>query len=101
MFTLKNLRITGYIEGTSLLLLIGIAMPVKYLLGEPLLVRWIGTAHGLLFMWYIVVLALTIKRNPLPWWAFPAGFIGAVIPFGPFVFEYLIAKSVKARAEAS
>lgn len=93
MFTLKNLRLTGYVEGTSLLLLIGIAMPVKYLLGEPMLVRVIGMAHGILFMYYIVLLALTVNRNPLPWWALPAGVVGAVIPFGPFLFEYLLAKA--------
>jgi integral membrane protein len=93
MFTLKNLRLTGYVEGTSLLLLIGIAMPVKYMLGEPMLVRVIGMIHGLLFMWYVVLLALTVSRNALPWWTFPAGFIGAVIPFGPFLFEYLLSKA--------
>tara|TARA_R110002072_G_scaffold1780_1_gene14580 strand:+ start:9204 stop:9518 length:315 start_codon:yes stop_codon:yes gene_type:complete len=93
MFTLKNLRLTGYVEGTSMLLLIGIAMPVKYMLGEPALVRVIGMAHGLLFLWYIVLLALTVSRNPLPWWTFPTGFVGAVIPFGPFLFEYLLARS--------
>lgn len=95
MFTLNNLRITGYVEGASLLLLIGIAMPVKYMLGEPLLVRIIGMTHGILFIGYIVMLALSVSRNPLPWWAFPAGFIGAVIPFGPFLFEYLLAKASK------
>lgn len=94
MFTLKNLRFTGYIEGSSLLLLICIAMPVKYMLGEPVLVRIVGTAHGFLFMCYVVLLAITVIRNPLPWWAFPAGFVGAVAPFGPFLFEYLLAKTL-------
>lgn len=95
MFTLKSLRITGYIEGLSFLILLFIAMPVKYLMGEPVLVRIFGTAHGFLFIWYVVVLALTAKRCSLPWWAFPMGFVGAVLPFGPFVFEGLLAKAIK------
>jgi integral membrane protein len=94
MFTLKNLRMIGFIEGTSFLLLIGIAMPVKYLLAEPILVRVVGSAHGILFIIYVLMLALTATRNSLPWWAFPAGFVGAVIPFGPFLFEYLLSRSV-------
>ncbi|MFT5560700.1 MAG: integral membrane protein [Candidatus Azotimanducaceae bacterium] len=67
-------------------------MPVKYILGEPILIRVIGPAHCSLFIVYLVQLALTAMRNPLPWWALPAGAVGAVIPFGPFLFEYLIAK---------
>ena len=93
MFTLKNLRILGFIEGTSFLILIGIAMPVKYLLAEPMLVRVVGSAHGILFILYVLQLALTATRNTLPWWAFPLGFVGAVIPFGPFLFEYLLSRS--------
>jgi len=95
IFTLNNLRLTGYVEGTSLLLLIGIAMPVKYMLGEPMLVRIVGSAHGFLFLCYVMLLAITVIRNPLPWWAFPAGFVGAVIPFGPFLFEYLLSKTAQ------
>lgn len=75
-----------------MLLLLFLAMPVKYYLGEPLLVRYIGSAHGLLFIWYTLVLALTVKRIPLPWWSFPLGFMGAVLPFGPFIFEYILKK---------
>lgn len=32
---LKNLTIMGYLEGTSFLLLLGIAMPLKYMMGIP------------------------------------------------------------------
>ena len=97
MFTPKNLRLNGYVEAISMLLLIGLAMPVKYLLGEPILVRYIGSAHGILFIWYVVFLALTVKRNPMPWWAFPLGLVGAVIPAGPFIFEALLARSLKSQ----
>ena len=97
MFTLKSLRLTGYIEGTSLLVLLFIAMPVKYMLEQPILVSIFGTIHGFLFIWYVVVLAHTIKRNPMPWWAFPLGFIGAILPGGPFVFEGVLARTQRSR----
>ena len=45
---LKNLTIMGYLEGTSFLLLLGIAMPLKYMLGIPETVKYIGMAHGAL-----------------------------------------------------
>lgn len=65
------------------------------MLGEPRLVSVVGMAHGILFICYVLFLALTATRQSLPWWAIPIGFIGAVIPFGPFLFEYILGKSVR------
>lgn len=48
---LKNLTIMGYLEDTSFLLLLGIAMPLKYMMGIPEAVKYIGMAHG---AWSIV-----------------------------------------------
>jgi integral membrane protein len=46
----RALRLASLIEGASLLLLLCVAMPMKYALGIPLAVRVVGTAHGLLFL---------------------------------------------------
>ena len=51
---LKNLTIMGYLEGTSFLLLLGIAMPLKYMMDIPEGVKYIGMAHGMLFITYII-----------------------------------------------
>ena len=53
---LKSLTLIGYLEGTSFLLLLFIAMPLKYMLDIPEGVKYIGMAHGILFITYIIIL---------------------------------------------
>ena len=89
---LRNLTIMGYLEGTSFLLLLGIAMPLKYMLGMPEAVSCIGPVHGVLFVAYIMVLIITAGRIKLPLWALPAGVLGSFLPFGPFIFDHLLKK---------
>ena len=93
--TLKNLTIMGYLEGTSFLLLIGIAMPLKYMMGISEGVKYIGMAHGILFIAYIVVLMGAAIRIKMPLWAIPAGVLGSFLPFGPFIFDHMLKKSLK------
>lgn len=83
----KNLRLSGTIEGISYLLLLGIAMPLKYLADWPWGVKYVGWAHGILFIlfvglafWYMIK-----HKQPLLWFIY--AFIAALLPFGPFVFE--------------
>jgi integral membrane protein len=92
--TLKTLTIMGYLEGTSFLLLLGIAMPLKYMLGIPEGVKYIGMAHGVLFIAYIVILMGAANKIKMPIWAMPAGVLGSFLPFGPFIFDYLLKKSL-------
>ncbi|WP_435979590.1 DUF3817 domain-containing protein [Psychrobacter sp. DM4] len=93
--TLKKLTIMGYLEGTSFLLLLGIAMPLKYRLGIPEAVKYIGMAHGVLFIAYILMLLLATSKIKMPLWAMPAGVLGSFLPFGPFIFDYLLKKSLQ------
>ena len=61
---LGRLRIVGFLEGLSFLLLLGVGMPLKYLMGEPQMVRGLGMAHGLLFVIYItLVIIASIKHS--------------------------------------
>ena len=89
---LKNLTIAGYLEGTSFLLLLGIAMPLKYMLGIPEAVKYIGMAHGALFIVYILMLLIATSKIKMPLWAMPAGVLGSFLPFGPFIFDHLLKK---------
>ncbi len=92
---LKALTIVGYLEGTSFLLLLGIAMPLKYMMGIPEGVRYIGMGHGVLFIAYIVMLMIVINKIKTPLWAMPVGVIGSFLPFGPFIFDHFLRKSIK------
>ena len=89
---LKYLRVMGYLEGTSFLLLLGIAMPLKYLMGIPEAVKYIGMAHGALFIAYILMLLIATSKIKMPLWAMPAGVLGSFLPFGPFIFDHLLKK---------
>ena len=70
--TIGRLRILGFLEGVSFLILLGVAMPLKYLWHEPLAVRVVGMAHGVLFLAYLAAtvqvmleLGWTLKRTAL------------------------------------
>ena len=84
---IKNLRILGNVEGVSYLLLLGVAMPLKYLVDMPLAVRIVGMGHGVLFIAYCILLALCMRRFK---WSLGFGvklFMATLIPFGTFVTD--------------
>ncbi len=55
-------KITAFLEGISYLLLLFVAVPIKYLNGDPQYVKLLGMPHGLLFVAYIV-LAIWLKPD--------------------------------------
>ena len=74
-------------EGLSFLLLLGVAMPLKYIWMWPLGVEVIGMAHGLLFIAYEV---LALRLKPINGWTLTQWLIisaCALLPFGPFYVE--------------
>ena len=84
---IKILRILGNVEGVSYLLLLFIAMPLKYAYHMPMAVKITGMAHGVLFVAYCMVLALCMKKFN---WKLGFGvylFIATLIPFGTFVTD--------------
>ncbi len=84
---IQSLRIVGTLEGISFLLLLGIAMPIKYIWGNPIFVKYIGMGHGVLFLLFLVMLFVVCHRMKWPLSVFNMGVIAAVLPFGPFVFD--------------
>jgi len=77
----------GIAEAISFLLLLGVAMPMKYFLDIPLAVKYTGWAHGLLFMAYLIWLCLAAKEQSWKWGTILWGAIASLIPFGPFIFH--------------
>lgn len=75
------------LEGISFLLLLFIAMPLKYMFNMPQMVQQVGMAHGILFIAYIAMAALLMK--PLGWGIKKTAVIMgcSVLPFGPFYVE--------------
>jgi integral membrane protein len=88
---LKKVRLLGFIEGVSTLVLFGLAMPLKYLAGMPMAVRIAGSVHGFLFVLLCIVLAMAITRIPISKSLALAGMFAAILPFGPFVYDRWLA----------
>ncbi len=84
---IRRLRTIGLFEGVSFLILLGVAMPLKYLGGTPEAVTIVGWIHGVLFMALCAAL-LTVKRVA-HWTIQQAGrvVVAALLPFGPFVID--------------
>ncbi len=95
--SLSTFRITGITEGISFLVLLFIAMPLKYFAGFPLAVTIIGGLHGLLFI-VVGVLAWEVKDEPVVagWkknlnWLLTC-LVAAILPFGTFVLDSQLKK---------
>ncbi|QRR01696.1 DUF3817 domain-containing protein [Dyadobacter sandarakinus] len=81
---LGRLRIVAFLEGISYLVLLGIAMPLKYLAGMPQAVRVVGMAHGVLFVLFVLLLVQVAIEHS---WSFKKSilsFISSLVPFGTF-----------------
>lgn len=86
------LRILGVFDGISLLILIGIAMPLKYFAGYPIAVTIVGAIHGVIFISYALsILNVTIRIRWNFIWSIIA-FAVAFIPFGNFIFDLKLKK---------
>ena len=80
-----RLRFAGIIEGISWLVLLFIAMPLKYGLGQPGAVRVVGAIHGGLFIAFVALLAWAHFRRGWSVLRSAALFLSALLPFG-FLF---------------
>ncbi|TCB48948.1 DUF3817 domain-containing protein [Acinetobacter sp. ANC 4779] len=84
---IQTLRVIGLLEGVSFLLLLLIAMPMKYLLDNPILVKYVGMGHGVLFMLFLIVLFTVCEKQKWSIQIFILGLIASILPFGTFVFD--------------
>lgn len=90
-----RLRIIGFLEGTSLLILLFIAMPLKYIFETPILTRPVGTIHGALFLLFIFnTLSVGVEQN----WKFKHTtwkvLLACIIPFGTFYIDAKILSKI-------
>jgi integral membrane protein len=94
-----RMRLISLVEGVSFLILLGIAMPLKYLAGVPEVVSVVGAAHGVLFILYAVAagaLMLALKWSPL--W-FVGAMIASVVPFGTFYLDARLKRFQQGKVE--
>lgn len=89
---IRFLRVMGIADGISLLVLLLIAMPLKYFAGLPIVVTIVGSLHGAIFVTYVIAIAIAIVQLRIRWhiiYSLIAGVV-AFIPFGNFIFDKYI-----------
>ncbi len=94
---LTRYRVMAWVTGVLLLVLVFVAMPMKYLGDDERLVQVVGVAHGWLYMLYLV--AAFMLANKLRW---PLGktlllLVAGTIPFMSFVAERRVVREVSVR----
>ncbi len=85
--SVKSFKLISTLEAISFLVLLGIAMPLKYILHMPEMVQIVGMAHGVLFVLYVGGALYMYKKLK---WSISDLFIVvmcSVLPFGPFYVE--------------
>jgi integral membrane protein len=81
------MRLISFVEGTSFLLLLGIAMPLKHLADMPEAVSVIGMIHGILFLIYVIAAAYLMLERRWSFWWFMGAMMASVVPFGMFALD--------------
>jgi integral membrane protein len=88
-----RLRVVGFFEGISFLVLLFIAMPLKYMYDMPDVNKVVGMIHGLLFVLYVFgVIQVRIEYS----WNLRKtmiALIASVLPFGTFYADAKLFKS--------
>ena len=79
-----RVRWVGWIEGVSWLVLLGVAMPLKYIGGDPIAVKVVGPVHGGLFIGLMLVVGLAWLEKALSFKLAFMVMVASVIPFGTF-----------------
>ncbi|MGJ1434374.1 DUF3817 domain-containing protein [Sphingobacterium siyangense] len=92
---LGRLRLLSYLEGISLLILVFIAVPLKYWGQQTMLVKALGPIHGMLFLWFVIsTLSVGVERH----WRFRQTtwkvLLACLIPFGTFYIDRRILKPI-------
>ena len=85
--TVGRMRLVGMLEGVSFLLLMGIAMPLKYFAGMPEAVKYTGWVHGVLFIGYCLTNLNALLAGRIPFKDSVIAFVASLIPFGPFFVD--------------
>ena len=91
-----RLRVIAFIEGISFLLLLGVAMPLKYFAGMPAAVKTAGWIHGVLFVLYLFSVAEVTIRRRLSFALASGALLASLVPFGTFALDARLRREERA-----
>jgi integral membrane protein len=91
---LKSFKIVAIAEGISFLVLLLIAVPLKYLMQIPEPVKYVGWVHGVLFILYGVLLLQVFIVVKWSFFKTVIAFLVSFVPFGTFWLDSKINKEI-------
>ena len=94
---LRLFRTIALFEGVTTIALFLVAMPLKYWLGEPGLVRPVGMTHGLAWLGYLVAMAVCLPGSGMSAWGWLRTFVASLFPFGTFLNDAYLRRLEGAR----
>lgn len=80
-----NFRLIALCEGISFIVLLFIAMPLKYFWDKPAAVKYVGWMHGILFVLFLYFLLRVWLKYGWPFRKVAGAFIASLLPFGTFI----------------
>ena len=83
----KFFRLITLLEGLSYILLLFIAVPLKYVAGDDFLVKILGMPHGILFMLYLALAFYLKDSYKWKWQQTAIVFLASIVPFGTFYVD--------------
>lgn len=95
MSGLGTFRLVAFLEGMSFLVLLFVAMPLKYLADMPLAVRIVGSLHGVLFLLFVAMLFGVARDRRWPIRRSLAAFVASLVPFGTFVLDRALKREME------
>jgi integral membrane protein len=97
---LTRYRVAAYVVGVLLIVLTLVAVPLRYLAGEPGLVHVVGPLHGWLYLGYLVTGVDLANRMRWPVSRVLLVLLAGTVPFLSFVAERWVTRSVRAQLDA-
>ena len=93
-------RLITLLEGLSLIVLVCIAVPVKYLKDNPSLVEILGPIHGALFIGFCYMAWMVGQDQKWIWFRMaPKILLASFVPFGTFYFDHVVLKPLVSRTD--
>jgi integral membrane protein len=85
--TLQRFKLVAFLEGVSFLLLLFVAMPLKYMMGMAIATKIIGMIHGILFILFLVLLYQASQKENWDNKFIGFAFLMSLLPFGTFFLD--------------
>ncbi len=94
---LLRYRVMAYVVGTLLIVLVCIAMPLKYFADMPQMVNVVGVAHGWLYALLLITAYMLGRKAGWPLTRLLLIALAGTVPFLSFVAEHYARKDVNRR----